>query len=257
MTARFVLVHGLFTSRSMWRRQIDALEEAGFRVVAPDLPGHGARFDAFTLASAMATIDDAVDEARSFGDGPVILVGLSLGGYLTMEYVGRQPRAVDGLIAMACTTSPLRFGLRMYRTLTGVLGRFADGGIRLEYGYNRLLVGRVGAEDFVSGGPSVDSAYDAIDTVAGLQPLRSIAAASAAGLPMWFVSGQFDQMRIGERRFHEAAPHALRTIVPGSGHMVNLYDPSAVNRLLVAAGRATDEGSASARDGEGAGLLVK
>ena len=235
---RFVLVHGLFTSHSMWRPQAIALREAGFRVVTPDLPGHGPRIDAFTLDAAMATIDDAVDEARSFGTGPVILVGLSLGGYLSMEYVGREPRAVDGLIAMACTTPPIAFGLRMYRTLAGLLRRFSDNGARLEYRVERLVLGRQGALDFVGGGPSVAAAHDAIDAVAGLDPITAVGAASESGLPMWFVAGQFDQMRLGERRFRAAAPRALRTIVPGAGHMVNLYRPAAINRLLVAAGRA-------------------
>ncbi len=231
-----MLVHGLFTSHSMWRPQTAALQEHGYRVVAPDLPGHGSRFDLFTLDAAMATVDEAVDEARSFGDGPVILVGLSLGGYLTMEYVGREPRAVDGLVAMACTTPPVDFGLRMYRSLTAFLGRFSDAGSRMEYGIERVLLGRQGAEDFIAGGPSVDSAYDAIDAVAGLDPIASVAAAADAGLPLWFVSGQFDQMRLGERRFRQAAPRALRTVVPHAGHMVNLYDPRAINRLLLGIG---------------------
>jgi len=128
----------------------------------------------------------------------------------------------------------------MYRALTAVMVRSADGGYRLQHAYNRALMGREGAEDFASGGPGVGSAYDAIDAVAGLAPLRSIATAGERGLPMWFVSGQFDQMRLGERRFRAAAPHALWTIIPGAGHMVNLYTPPVVNRLLIGAGRAAD-----------------
>jgi len=251
-----VLVHGLFTSQSMWRRQIEALEDAGFRVVAPDLPGHGARFDAFTLEGAMSTIGEAVDEARSFGDGPVILVGLSLGGYLAMEFVGRQPHAVDGLIAMACTTPPIAFGLRMYRMLTRVLDRMSDAGNRLEYQVERVLVGRRGAEDFIAGGPSIDSANAAIDVVATLRPVSSVVRAAVAGLPMWFVSGQFDQMRIGERTFRRAAPRAWHTIVPGAGHMVNLYHPAAIDRLLIAAGRAAGGADAGGSTGEPPADLV-
>jgi len=240
----------------MWRRQIEALEGAGFRVVAPDLPGHGARFDAFTLEGAMATIADAVDEARSFGDGPVILVGLSLGGYLALEFVGRQPRAVDGLIAMACTTPPIAFGLRMYRVLTAVLDRLADAGTRLEYHVERVLVGRRGAEDFIAGGPSIDSANAAIDAVATLHPVASAVRAAMAGLPMWFVSGQFDQMRIGERAFRRAAPRAWHTIVPDAGHMVNLYNPAVIDRLLVEAGRAADDLRPSGATGDGGDLVT-
>jgi len=35
-----VLVHGVRTSRTMWRAQEESLRAAGHRVVAVDLPGH-------------------------------------------------------------------------------------------------------------------------------------------------------------------------------------------------------------------------
>ena len=41
--AHVVLVHGLRTSATMWRRQVAALERRGIDAVAVDLPGHGTR----------------------------------------------------------------------------------------------------------------------------------------------------------------------------------------------------------------------
>ena len=42
MSAQVVFVHGIRTSRTMWRRQVAHLEEAGIGARSLDLPGHGA-----------------------------------------------------------------------------------------------------------------------------------------------------------------------------------------------------------------------
>ena len=36
-----VLLHGFPDSHALWRNQVPALLDAGYRVVAPDLPGFG------------------------------------------------------------------------------------------------------------------------------------------------------------------------------------------------------------------------
>ena len=101
MQPSVVLVHGIRTSSSMWRRQVRFLEARGHRVLAPDLPGHGARMhERFTLEAAIDTISDAVD---SLG-GDVLLVGFSLGAYLSVHYAGAEDRPLRGLIAASCST---------------------------------------------------------------------------------------------------------------------------------------------------------
>ncbi len=237
---RFVLVHGLITSSSMWRPQRVALEAAGAVVVAPDLPGHGMRDDAFTLDAAMATIDDAIDALP--GEGPVVLVGLSLGGYLAMEYAGRCPERIDGLIAMGCTTPPVAFGLQVYRAVSESLLRQGALALRTQRLAQTIALGPEGAEDFLAGGIGLGAALDAINTVAELDPIDSVRRAADAQVPVWFVSGQFDQMRLGERRFWEAAPDAWHSIVPLAPHVVNLANPAAINRLLTDVAKAILDG---------------
>ena len=239
--ARFVLVHGLYTSRTMWRPQHVALRDAGFHVAVPDLPGHGRRLgERFTAEAAFRTIDEAVDGVAALpGEpGPIILVGLSLGGYLSMEYAGRNPDRVHGLIPMACSTRPLALGVGAYRGLTHALGRLPDRGLRFDAAVQRLVGGKPAATAFLAGGYGIGAAIDAIDAVAAFDPLASIARTVAAGVPVWFVNGELDQMRLQERLFLDAAPRSWHTIVPGATHMVNLAAPRTVSRLLVMAGRA-------------------
>jgi len=238
-STRFVLVHGMYTSRTMWRPQHTALREAGFVVATPDLPGHGRRLhERFELESAMATIDAAVDAARESPlapPGPVILVGLSLGGYLSVEYAGRHPERIDGLIPMACSARPLAIGIALYRRVAGAMLRMPDRGVRADAVAQRLVGGRAAALAFLAGGHAIDAALDEVAAVEGLDPVASLQRVAAARLPTWFVNGELDQMRIDQRRF-AAMTNAWRTVVPGAPHLVSLAAPRTVSRILLMAG---------------------
>src|SRR5918994_515122 len=112
MVVQVVLVHGIRTSATMWRAQVEYLTSRGTPAVAVDLPGHGTRMaEEFTLDGALATIDDAVRDAAT--RGPVLLTGHSMGGLLCIEYVGGQDAPpVAGFVAASCTAIPRGLGLR-------------------------------------------------------------------------------------------------------------------------------------------------
>jgi pimeloyl-ACP methyl ester carboxylesterase len=97
-----VLVHGSSESGRMWQAQMEALR-ADFRVVAPDLPGHGRRrAERFTVEGAMAAVNEAI---QGEGHGRALLVGHSLGGYLAMLYAERHPERVAGLALDGCSVA--------------------------------------------------------------------------------------------------------------------------------------------------------
>ncbi|BDV31773.1 alpha/beta hydrolase [Microbacterium terricola] len=91
-----VLGPSLGTSAILWENTIPAL--AGqYRVVAWDLPGHGAS-PAATDAFSVADLADAVAEAvRSLGADRILYAGVSLGGATGLELLLRHP----GLVAAA------------------------------------------------------------------------------------------------------------------------------------------------------------
>lgn len=122
----------------MWRAQLDALDRAEIPARAIDLPGHGSRMDErFSVTAAMAAIGDAVDSMS----GPVILCGLSLGGYLSLHWAATEGAGrIDGIIAAACGTTPKGAALEGYRRIAAGIGRLPDRGAGLNHLMLRTFV---------------------------------------------------------------------------------------------------------------------
>ncbi len=99
-----VLIHGFPLCRKMWRPQMDALAEAGFRVIAPDLRGFGQSEAGPGGASIETFADDIVELMDHLGVGRAVILGMSMGGYVLLSLLDRYPqRAVAaGFIVTRC-----------------------------------------------------------------------------------------------------------------------------------------------------------
>ncbi|GAA1692551.1 alpha/beta hydrolase [Microbacterium sediminicola] len=230
MSTAVVLVHGIRTSRTMWRAQLEYLDGRGNPAVAVDLPGHGARMDeTFSLQGAFETIDGAVRAAVA-EHGRVLLVGHSMGGLLSVEYTGSADwHPVDGLVGVSCTAIPRGAALRAYRTLARGLDAFPDRGAWLS---ERVLDATLPDEtrgDFGAGGYALD-AQDA--ALRSLSVLDLLAALERIEVPLWFVNGQFDQLRVNERLFTRMAPDAELIVFPRTSHLVTAMRPNEFNAVL-------------------------
>jgi pimeloyl-ACP methyl ester carboxylesterase len=94
----------------MWMPQMDALSDE-FRVIAPDLPGHGAlRKQPFQLKAAIQAV---MESPRQQTHDRALIVGLSLGGYVAMACAHDHPQEVAGLVLSGCCID--------YRGLIGML----------------------------------------------------------------------------------------------------------------------------------------
>ena len=112
-----VLVHGSTVTRAMWWPQIESLA-IDFQVIALDLPGHGASAHLpFTFAGAVALLDQVVSQTTH---RPVMVVGISLGGYVALEFAAAHPEKAAGLV-LASTTVNFTGPLGAYVRLVGWL----------------------------------------------------------------------------------------------------------------------------------------
>lgn len=97
-----IILHGLFGSGDNWQSQ--ATHFAGSRTVyVPDMPNHGRslRLNETSYRAVAAVVWDAVDAlfASDAGDdGPVAILGHSMGGKVGMAMAFERPAAVDHLI---------------------------------------------------------------------------------------------------------------------------------------------------------------
>jgi pimeloyl-ACP methyl ester carboxylesterase len=103
-----VLLHGFPQFWWSMRHQLEALAQAGYRAVAPDLRGYGGSdkpprgYDAFTLAS------DVAGMIRALGSRDAVLVGHDWGGLAAWSTAVLHPGAVRALAVLAAP-HPLRF----------------------------------------------------------------------------------------------------------------------------------------------------
>ena len=224
-----VMVHGIRTSATMWRAQVAHLAARGVSGVAVDLPGHGTRMaEEFTLDGALATIDAAVIAAAA--EGEVVLAGHSMGGLLSIAYVGREVRPpVDAFVAASCTAIPRGAGLATYRALAGGFDRLPGRGARIsEWVLDRTLPPET-RDDFGAGGYAFDTQDVALRS---LSVLDLLAALRRIDVPTWFVNGQFDQLRLNERLFSSLVPGAELIVVPRTSHLVTAMRPRVFNAVL-------------------------
>src|SRR5579872_2027342 len=94
VTDPVVLIHGYPLDGSVWEHQERALRDAGYNVIAPDLPGFAAAPplpDHGTINDYANTIHRLILEKCG---GRAVVGGLSMGGYILMALLREQPEAV-------------------------------------------------------------------------------------------------------------------------------------------------------------------
>lgn len=237
-----VLLHGFPFDRTTWAAQVDALK-ARHRVLTPDLPGHGASpaRSAATTVSSMA--QDVIDTLENHGvAGPVVVGGLSMGGYVALALAVEHPRRVRGLMLInsrAAADPPATKSVR--EDLARLV--LADGhpGAVVDAMLPKLFAPGVGATDLavtsierVMRGTSPAGVAATLRGLA-LRPDRTPDLPSIA-VPTLIVAGAEDQLiPIDESRAIQAAiPSAQLVVIAEAGHLAPLERPDAVNQAVLA-----------------------
>jgi pimeloyl-ACP methyl ester carboxylesterase len=101
-----LLLHAFPLSSAMWRGQIRALQDA-YRVVAPDMRGFGST-PAFT---GPPSVDQMADDAAALLNElkvrePVVVGGLSMGGYVALAFARRHAGRLRALILADTRAEP-------------------------------------------------------------------------------------------------------------------------------------------------------
>ena len=208
------LVHAFGSSSRAWEPQVRALEPR-YRVLAPDLPGHGRADGPFTLERAVAAV------RGSLGDDPAFLVGISGGAALALLVALADSARVRGLVLSGGFAHPPRvFGLQRalvralpWRLYTAATASFYSGG-RPEHA-------QTAREDLERcGKPAI---------VAMLHELADLdlrARLAEVAVPALVVCGARDRPNLPlSRELAAGIPGAELRVVPAANHLWNLQHP--------------------------------
>jgi pimeloyl-ACP methyl ester carboxylesterase len=218
-----VFLHGVATNRKMWTPQFAALADA-FRVVVLDLPGHGeCAHLPFRIETALQTIGEAINSAAR----PAMLVGLSLGGFVAMEFAVHDPAKVAGLVLASCSDNTHSRWVWLLTRVTTVMFKLL-GYQRLaawEQAVLRKMLPPAIAEPLIAGGINYNALPLAYREILGKNYRAKLVQYPG---PVLIVNGERDWFtRQGEKSLLAATKQGRLEIVPQAAHLCNLEQPQA------------------------------
>jgi len=118
-----LVLHGFTGSPASVRPWAEHLNQAGYAVAVPRLPGHGTRWQDLnrtTYADWYAEAENAFEKLTSDSDR-VVVAGLSMGGCLAIDLAARRGREVAGLVLVNPIVNSERRDLRLLPLLKYVV----------------------------------------------------------------------------------------------------------------------------------------
>ena len=226
-----VLVHGSVVTRKMWLPQVQGLSDA-YRVIAADLPGHGALAERpFTFASAADSLANVI---RQNTNGRALVVGLSLGDYVAMELAQRSPNLVAGLVLSGSSLNFEGFLGSYLKFASWLLQR---GWLKLSREQSEARVKRMFplalagvAEEQLRAGVYPEALGSFYAEMAGRDFTVLLAAFPG---PSLILNGERDSStRKGEPKFMAAAQQGRVQTILDAGHACNLDQPEQYNQAV-------------------------
>src|SRR4051812_16692863 len=98
--AAIVFIHGAGDSSAVWERQTRAFSN-GNRVLAVDLPGHGARLSENGFNTHEQNAAEVIRMMDSQGIGKAVVAGHSMGGAVALTVALQHPERVQVLVLVA------------------------------------------------------------------------------------------------------------------------------------------------------------
>src|SRR5579859_1732996 len=207
-----LLTHGFTGSGQDWQPNLAALSAAR-QVVTWDIRGHGRTDtpDDPAYYSTELCVQDMAAVLDTCGAPRAVLGGLSLGGYLSLEFYLAYPDRVAGLVL--CDTGP---GYRRDEAREQ---------------WNQRAIKTAGRYDSASK-PGLAHAARGILTQ---RDARVMDALPGITIPALVVVGARDEQYLGAASYMAAKlPHAIHSVIPDAGHVSNVDQPDLFSQQLLA-----------------------
>ncbi|MEK6233875.1 MAG: alpha/beta hydrolase [Planctomycetales bacterium] len=234
-----LLVHGLPLNRRMWDEQVRKLSSR-CRVISPDLRGFG---ESDVLETA--TMDRFADDLNALLDAmnvrePVVLCGLSMGGYVAFAFWRKYADRVAGLVL--CDTRSNADSPDVAKGRKETADRVSRQGTDF---LSEAMTEKLFSPTTRRDKPEV---VQAIQQAMRTAPPQGVSAALLAmaerpdstellatiSVPTLVLVGEEDAISPVEemRTIAAAVPHSQFVVIPEAGHMAPCEQPEAVNEAL-------------------------
>ncbi|KKK37889.1 alpha/beta hydrolase [Mesobacillus campisalis] len=232
-----LLLHGFCGSSEYWEKVIPVLS-GNYRVIAPDLPGHG---ESGQLAEGYS-IETIADHMKSFLQklelDNVIMFGHSLGGYITLSFARKYVEGLNGFSLIHSTAHPDSEEAKKARVanvekvekegmqalIDGLVPKlFSPDNLESnardiqrakEIGYKTSREGAAGALLAMKDRPDLNRVLE------------------ETSLPVLLVAGEKDQIVPSEKTFSISKENIMQEVIPDTGHMGMYENPDELVRVM-------------------------
>lgn len=235
-----VLIHGFPFSRATWQPQVDVLSKS-YRVIAYDVRGHGESEVADGQYMLEFFVDDFIGLLDYLSVEKATVVGLSMGGYIALRAVERNPERCHALVL--CDTrseadsneGKLKRAASIRTVKTQGLRRFAEEFVKGVFA-RQTFQKKPDLVDFALGITERNSPNGICGALLALAS-RTDTTGSLPNIrvPTLILVGEHDLLtppsvaQVMKERIANAELH----IVPDAAHMSNLENPEAFNHFLL------------------------
>jgi 3-oxoadipate enol-lactonase len=232
-----VFTPGAFADHTMFDDQVADVTRR-YRMLRWDVRGHGlsrpttAPFTAWQAAEDLAALLDHLEAPR------VALVGQSIGGNISQDFIFRFPERCAAAVFLGCTCSTFpvsTFGRAMLALTPGLIRLYPLAAFKRQAMHGSAVTDRAREKLLAMIAPL--TAADVGQIAAGIATAVHPEPGYRIGCPTLIAHG--DQDALGNIR-KVAGPWARRdssvgpVVIKGAGHVANMDQPEAFNRMVMA-----------------------
>ncbi len=236
-----LLIHGFPLNSQMWDPQLEDLGEF-VRVIAPDLRGYGQSDSVPGPYSITQLADDCADLLGHLNVAtPFVVCGLSMGGYIALEFYRRYPEQVAGLILVSTRAGADSEEGKAGRDKAAELAK-SEGATAVSGGMLPKMLAPQNVEtdeELVDYVKEVMSNASLNGVVGALNAMRdridSTPTLGDIDVPVLIIHGADDQLiPVSEAELmFKAIPDAELVVIPDAGHLPNLEQPDMFNDAVI------------------------
>jgi pimeloyl-ACP methyl ester carboxylesterase len=232
-----LLIHGFAGSKHYWDKIIPDLANE-YRVIAPDLPGHGESGmgkGRNSIEDMASTIKELLDQ---LGLDRVILFGHSLGGYITLAFAELYPQYLKGLSLVHSTANPDSEEAKEARENNAKkiqeegAGPFIEGLSRKLFSPDNTEANAKEIDETVKIGLKT-SENGLISTLLAMKnrPDRN-QVLKETKLPVLLIAGEKDQIIPPEKTFTVSRQNIEEKVIQNAGHMSMYEQPEELAKVM-------------------------